>query len=89
MVTGNRINKVTLGDSISNISFKGEFPFRWWLGESGKFYLCNVTDLLAAKDCSTFQVEWPARVSRQVSGRGGVCPFSVFATRILLFRAMF
>ena len=39
---------------------KGECPFRWWLGESGKFYPGNVTDLLAAKDCCTFEVEWPA-----------------------------
>ena len=72
MFTGNSINKETLRDGIRNIPFKGKFPFRRWLGKSGKFYLCNVTNLLAAKDCLTFQVEWPVCVSRLASEVEGV-----------------
>ena len=71
MFTGNSINKETLRDGIGNIPFKGELPFRWWLGESGKFYLCYITYLLAAKDCLTFQVEWPAAFpGRRQEGEG-------------------
>ena len=51
MVTGNCIHKVALGDGIRDIPFKGECPFCWWLGESGKFDAGDITDLLPAKDC--------------------------------------
>ena len=71
MFTGNSINKETLCDGIRYIPFKGETPFRWWLGESGKFYLCNVTNLLATKDCITFQVNGPLHFPL-ASGKEGV-----------------
>ncbi len=73
MFTGNSINKETLCNGIRYIPFKGELPFRRGLGESGKFYLCNVTNLLATKDCITFQVKWPAKFpSWRQEGEG--CP---------------
>ncbi len=68
MMTGDRINEVGLCDSICNIPFKGDCPLGWWLGKTSEFYLCDIANLLTAKDCSALEVERPARVFRRASG---------------------
>ena len=83
MMTGNPLHKVALRYGIRNIPFKGECPFRWWLGETCKMDTRDVAYLLSAKDCFTFQVEWPLSLPL-VRFLGSGWPLNVFATRVTI-----